>query len=359
MFSIQPEQYDILLQEKTERIKQLFSQLYNDAIDVYSSEKSHYRMRAEFRLWRQDNQLHYAMFEKGKKNMPVFIEDFPQAHTSINKLMFPLLERINATPLLAARLFQIDFLTTKAGDVLVTLIYHRNLTDEWEAMAKTLEEQFKIKIVGRARKQKRILSTDYVTETLIINEQKYKYKQIENSFSQPNALVCEKMIEWTLSNITMTNTDLLELYCGNGNFTLPLSSKFRKILATEVSKSSIKAAKDNCLLNDIDNINFVRLSSNEVSQAFAKEREFRRLAETPLEDYQFETVFVDPPRAGLDTGSIELVTKFNTILYISCNPETLKENVEQLSEYKIEKLALFDQFPYTDHVECGAVLKKR
>jgi tRNA (uracil-5-)-methyltransferase len=95
--------------------------------------------------------------------------------------------------------------------------------------------------------------------------------------------------------------------------------------------------------------------------AMAGTRTFRRLAslETALEDYNLHTVFVDPPRAGLDTGTLNLVSGFEEILYISCNPMTLLDNLETLiKSHSIESLAFFDQFPYTPHLECSVHLKR-
>ncbi len=66
------------------------------------------------------------------------------------------------------------------------------------------------------------------------------------------------------------------------------------------------------------------------------------------------------PRAGLDEDSILLVSRFNIIVYISCNPETLKENLIELTKtHTIEKFALFDQFPYTEHIETGVILTRK
>jgi tRNA (uracil-5-)-methyltransferase len=152
--------------------------------------------------------------------------------------------------------------------------------------------------------------------------------------------------------------DLLELYCGGGNFTIPLSSLFRNVLATEISKTSIKAAKQNTALNDVQNITFVRLSAEELTEALKKEREFKRLKDTDIFSYDFTHVLIDPPRSGLDTVSREFVKKFKNIIYISCNPETLKYDLVELSKtHKIAHFALFDQFPYTRHIESGVILK--
>jgi len=78
-----------------------------------------------------------------------------------------------------------------------------------------------------------------------------------------------------------------------------------------------------------------------------------------LGQYSFSTVFVDPPRAGLDAETLELVRGFEHILYISCNPQTLQENVLALqATHSIQAAAVFDQFPYTDHLESGLLLSR-
>lgn len=89
------------------------------------------------------------------------------------------------------------------------------------------------------------------------------------------------------------------------------------------------------------------------------EREFRRLQGFDLSSYSYDTVLVDPPRAGLDPDSEELVSRFEKIIYISCNPHTLHHNLKTLCKtHKVENFALFDQFPYTDHIECGVILTR-
>ena len=93
--------------------------------------------------------------------------------------------------------------------------------------------------------------------------------------------------------------------------------------------------------------------------ACEEKREFRRLKDIDLKSYNFSSIFVDPPRAGLDELTRELVKGFETIIYISCNPETLHRDLEVLNRtHKVENFALFDQFSYTKHIECGVVLTK-
>ena len=79
-----------------------------------------------------------------------------------------------------------------------------------------------------------------------------------------------------------------------------------------------------------------------------------------LDSYDCNTIFVDPPRAGIDDETLKLVQSYERILYISCNPQTLKDNLQTLSAtHKITRFALFDQFPYTDHMESGVLLERK
>ena len=154
--------------------------------------------------------------------------------------------------------------------------------------------------------------------------------------------------------------DLLELYCGNGNFTIALAPLFGRVLATELSKSSVRAALYNIEANGADNITMVRMSSEELSDAMAGGREYRRMQGVDLAGYRFSTLFVDPPRSGLDPATVALAAGFERILYISCNPQTLRDNAEALvATHRIAAAAAFDQFPYTHHLECGLLLVRQ
>jgi tRNA (uracil-5-)-methyltransferase len=197
-------------------------------------------------------------------------------------------------------------------------------------------------------------------ESLSVGNKHYVYQQVENSFTQPNAGVNEQMLLWAQQATLNAGGDLIELYCGNGNFSIALAENFSRVLGTEISKTSVRSAQINISKNNIDNIDIVRMSSEEFSQAMNGERNFRRLEGFDLTAYNYDTVLVDPPRAGLDIDSVELVSRFNKIIYISCNPLTLKDNLSILVKtHNIEKFALFDQFPYTDHVETGIILTKK
>ena len=355
--------YQQQLDAKVARISAQFAEYNPPALQVFASPEHNYRMRAEFRIWHIEDDLFYAMFERNedKQKKVIRVDEFPIADRSINLLMPKLLAALKADPVLSARLFEVHFLATLSGEMLVSLLYHRKLESDWEPAAQALSKALNIKLIGRSRGQKFVLSDEYVVEQLQVFERTYTYKQIESSFTQPNAQVCQKMLEWACTVAEHSEQDLLELYCGNGNFTLPLSTRFRRVLATELAKSSVYAAQWNIEQNQIENIQVARLSAEEFTQAYNGEREFRRLQEANIDlaSYDFDTVFVDPPRAGIDDDTLKLLQRFKRIIYISCNPDTLHDNLKTLCQsHKVTQFALFDQFPYTHHVESGVLLEK-
>ena len=102
------------------------------------------------------------------------------------------------------------------------------------------------------------------------------------------------------------------------------------------------------------------MSSEEFVQAMNKEREFNRLKDVDLDAFDVKSIFLDPPRSGLDETTTQLAQKFDTIIYISCNPQTLKRDLDVLSQtHEIENMAVFDQFAYTNHLEMGAILRRK
>lgn len=364
---VDPSQYEAQLARKQSRMQTMFERFNPPVMELYRSKPANYRMRAEFRVWHDGDDLDYVMFEPGNKTKTIKISECPMVDRRIESMMFDFLAHVREVPELRRRLFQVDFLATLSGELLVSMLYHRAIDEAWTAVAHPLREQFGIDIVGRSRKRKIVLDRDFVHESLNINGRSYTYKQTENSFTQPNAGVCEQMIEWAIDatraptgKTAAEQGDLVEFYCGNGNFTLPLAQNFRQVVATEISKESVRAAQVNIEANAITNVSILRLSSEEFTQVLQGKLTTRRTESVDIANCDFRTVLVDPPRAGLDDETVKQVQDYNDILYISCNPETLADNLTTLCEtHQIERFALFDQFPYTDHIECGVVLKRK
>jgi len=346
---------------KEKRVQQLLFPFYKEPLEIFDSSESHYRARAEFRIWHDGEKCDYAMGNITKDGA-INIKECPKVILPIEKRMWKLLDHINnSQEVLKHKLFAVEFLATTTDECLITMLYHRKLDGLWSKEAKKLEDTLDCKIMGRSRKQKVILSEEFVIEKLEIDKKIVTYKQYESSFTQPNPLVNIKMIEWAIKQAKKIGYgDFLESYCGLGNFTLPLSHYFDKVLATEISKRSIQAALENCKLNKVNNITFARLASEEMTEALGGVRAFSRLSEIDLKSYHFSTVLVDPPRAGLDEGTISLISTIKYIIYISCNPETLARDLEILSKtHIVTDAAMYDQFPHTLHVESGVFLVKK
>ena len=235
-----------------------------------------------------------------------------------------------------------------------------HVLEHWRAAALALRETLGVELIGRSRKQKIALHSDQVEEVLTVHGREYRYRQIEGSFTQPNGGINQQMLGWATDRVRGLGGDLLELYCGNGNFTAVLAAQFERVLATEISKSSVQAARHNLQANGVGNVELVRMSSEEISDALAGTRPYRRLAHLDLQDYRFSTLLVDPPRAGLDDVTRRLAARFDNVLYISCNPHTQRADIAALADsHAVKALAVFDQFPYTHHLECGVLLQRR
>ncbi|MDK9693792.1 MAG: tRNA (uridine(54)-C5)-methyltransferase TrmA [Sulfurimonas sp.] len=350
--------YEQQLSLKVTLNQERFRPFYSGALSVFESPKGNYRSRSEFKIWHEGELLHYAMNNRDKNGV-VFIDECPQVSTSIFTLMPKLLSMIQEKKI-GFKLFGADFLSSNSGEIVVSLLYHKTLDAAWNENAAEIAKELGIYIIGRSRGQKVVIGQDYVTEILYVEQEEFRFCYIENSFTQPNFRVNEQMIGWVLKNLPDTSSDLLELYCGAGNFTIPFAKKFRKVLATEISKASINAAQANMLLNSVQNIEFVRMSVEEFVQALDGVRVFNRMREIEISSYEIHTIFVDPPRSGMDEDTCKFAARYENIIYISCNPETLARDLALLCQtHTVCDMALFDQFPYTHHAEMGVKLKKK
>lgn len=358
--NIDPALYEDQLAVKLAAFRTDFAPYLTGEPEVFRSAPRHYRLRAEFRIWHHDGVFDYAMFDPEQPKKPVLMSEFPVASESICALMPRLRAALLAAPGLARRLYAAEFLATLSGDLLVTLIYHRRLDDEWAQAARRLAGELGIGVIGRSRGQKLVLDRDWVDEAIEVDGRTLHYRQLEGGFSQPNGGVNRQMLAWARARAAGLGGDLLELYCGNGNFTVALAPLFERVLATEVSKTSVQAARHNLAANGVGNTALIRMSSDEISAALAGREQFTRLQEIDLASYRFSTIFVDPPRSGLDPATLALAAGFANILYISCNPQTLRDNVAALqATHQVAAAAVFDQFPYTHHLESGLLLTRR
>ena len=334
--------------DKFHKLKHQLSASYKKEIITNLSPASSYRSRCEFGY----KNGFYTMVKDGKK---ILLDHYDLPVSAIQNIMKPLLSEININPLINKKLFQINFRAVNQV-MLVTLIYHKPLDQYWLEAAKMIENKLPINVIGRSKKQLLASNLTELEDYIDINPSYYLY-QNDKTFYQPNAFLMPKMVQLVISLIKNPR-DLLELYCGSGTFTIPLSYTFNNIFATENNRDSISYLKKSISKNDIENIYYARLSDIELMDAL-KGRIFRRLEDVDLENFDFSHILVDPPRSGLSNNITEILNKFDNIIYISCNPDTFQRDLNNLKDYKIEKLEVFDQFSNTPHIELIALLIKR
>ena len=137
---------------------------------------------------------------------------------------------------------------------------------------------------------------------------------------------------------------LLELYCGSGLFTLPVSFNYKRVYAYEHSSSAVEMLKKSIGLNGIKNIVVFELAAEDFKEG------------------KYNTVLVDPPREGLSKVVREKIQKANPekIVYVSCNSSTFARDLHYFSDkYKLERIVLIDNFPATAHFETAALLRRK
>lgn len=178
----------------------------------------------------------------------------------------------------------------------------------------------------------------------------YKFKISPLSFYQTNTIQTEILYNTALKYLNKKNNNIaIDLYCGIGTISIIAAKQFKKIYGIEFIEEAIKDAKENAIMNKIENTEFLL---GEVEKILPE------LIET--EKIKPDVVFLDPPRKGVDKQTLELLIKIKPkeIIYISCNPSTLARDISALeTKYELKQVQPIDMFPYTNHVEVIAKLE--
>jgi 23S rRNA (uracil1939-C5)-methyltransferase len=182
---------------------------------------------------------------------------------------------------------------------------------------------------------------DSLTKSIIIEKNGGLFFEREISlFYQANKFLRNNMLEkvFSLSGIS-SNDEFLDIDCGVGFFTLYLAGKSLRGAGIDINKKSILTADKNRLLNKIDNVEFKSIPSSNI----------------PPHRFKPKTILIDPPRAGIDKKTRQIITsiKPEIFIYVSCNPATFSRDAADFvnAGFKLESLTLIDMFPCTHHIE--------
>ncbi|HSR37102.1 MAG TPA: 23S rRNA (uracil(1939)-C(5))-methyltransferase RlmD, partial [Desulfurivibrionaceae bacterium] len=169
-------------------------------------------------------------------------------------------------------------------------------------------------------------------------------------FSQVNPQQNERMIATLLDWLALSGSKtVLDLFCGMGNFSLPLALRAQSVVGMDLQGAAIRSAKRNAELNGVTNCRFEKCGAEEGAQ---------KLAATGA---RFDAVLLDPPRAGCKEVIPHLLgLGAERLVYISCDPATLTRDLALLHEqgYAIERMQLVDMFPQTHHLESMVLLRR-
>jgi|TARA_B100002052_G_scaffold167016_1_gene152057 tRNA (uracil-5-)-methyltransferase len=331
---------------KFDRFQDDIKNNYDEKVVINLSPSTSFRSRCEFSYGKN----HYVMHDINEK---IYIKTFKDASLDIQNLMPVLLKRINENNEVNHKLFQVNFRSNQHNKIMVTMIYHKIIDKSLINIVNQISDDLKVNIIIRSKNYKYETRGLYLDDTLIYKN--LKIYQTDNTFTQSNKYLVDKMIFKVIDFIENPD-DLLELYCGIGTFTIPLSFIFNKVLATENNRNSIKCLKKSLKENNISNIHNARLSSDEVSELF-KGKFFNRMNSKSISDFNFSHILLDPPRSGLTEDVINLASNFKNIIYVSCSAETYIRDINLIRSHKITNIELFDQFPNKNHLEIVSVLK--
>lgn len=284
---------------------------------------------------------------------PRFVADLKQCDTIIpelSQLIEPLSELINAMQA-KLEIRQVEFI---AGNGPIALVF-RNFVTLPESdldLLRLFETEHVVQIYLQPGDIYSVFPLHANPEPLIfdIANHSINFQFQPLDFIQVNAKMNEALIDQSISLLEPQSDDvILDLFCGLGNFSLPLAKLASEVVGVEGDQNLVSRAKENAIRNHIDNVNFFAADLNQpISAQWWKPKHFNK-------------ILLDPPRAG----AIEVLKQLNLqgvnkIVYISCHPASLARDAGYLVNergYRLVKAGAMDMFPQTAHVESIAVFE--
>ncbi len=291
-----------------------------------------------------------------ERNNPRYIAEITQCpvlNARLDQDIIPLRNLINSME----DKYCIAQIEVAAGDDEIGLIFRNlsTLTADDELRIQKFAEDYHYKIFLQPAGPDSVYcfyppnSSDYLTYSLPDYQITYSFHPTD--FTQVNAELNRSMVALALELMDLKSTDVvLDLFCGLGNFSLPMAKFCSKVLGVEGSEAMVERAYMNAKLNHLDNVSFYAANLDDV-------QEVQKLVQQPC-----NKILIDPPRSG----ALEIVKQIDAlnperIVYVSCNPVTLARDTDILVNqkgYVLIKAGVMDMFPHTAHVESIALFEK-
>jgi 23S rRNA (uracil1939-C5)-methyltransferase len=306
-----------------------------------SPQTDHYRLRTQFNVRMKDNRQRIGFFRQGSYDL-IEVENAFLIHPVINRV----LKNIRALSHKLPPLTELHINASPSGEVHLLLFSEQQPFMPLEPFLSDLQKTSPevIGMTGFAGRQKAFaLGRNQLT----LEVEGMTFKATEGNFFQVNWEQNRNMVRTVLDFTALTGSEtVLDLYCGIGNFSLPLAKKARNVIGIESGYSAIEDSAANAERNGIANTEFI---------ADDLQKGLKALIQRKL---HADVIVLDPPRAGATLKTLERVLAFvpQKIIYVSCNPATLARDLKffHLFGFRLDRLQPVDMFPYTYHIECVA-----
>lgn len=245
-----------------------------------------------------------------------------------------------------------------SGQVLVCLAVNGRKLPKWEELAERLKAVpgFTTLVLSvNTKKGNTVLGDEeivlygpgYIEDTLC----GLTFRLSPRSFYQVNHHQAQRLYEAAIAQAEITKKDLvLDLYCGVGTITLAMAKAAGRVIGVEVVEQAVEDAKENAKRNGIGNAEFFCGDAGKAALSLEEQ------------GIHPDVVVVDPPRKGLNSDTIEALTRMapKRIVYVSCDPATLARDVALLKEhgYRLQTAQAADLFPRCSHVESIVCLSR-
>ncbi|HIJ96745.1 MAG TPA: 23S rRNA (uracil(1939)-C(5))-methyltransferase RlmD [Desulfuromonadales bacterium] len=351
--------YDVQLEQKRQIFADTLWRGARVAVELISAllpapQQYGYRSRVQFKTTVRQGKFQIGFYRQGSHAVIDLIDGCPLTVPTINAV----LARCRSLLSIFSDAQAITQVSVDVGEQEVVVViqyagsHHRQLSSFLREHAQdffpctgiylqTGERKSPAKVWGSERISYSLPSHTTDGEPLLLSYEPGSFSQINRSQNSVMLSVIRRLGGF------LPTEKLLDLYCGNGNFTIPLAAEVASVIGIEGSEASIRSARFNCDANNVKNTEFIcRDVQSGLRQLVADGR-------------MFDTILLDPPRAGA-ADCIRSIAALNPdkIVYVSCNPGTLGRDCALLSDsgYRVIESVPLDMFPQTYHLESVTLL---
>ncbi|MEA3362518.1 MAG: 23S rRNA (uracil(1939)-C(5))-methyltransferase RlmD [Thermodesulfobacteriota bacterium] len=285
-------------------------------------------------------------FYRSKSHFVVPIEQCPIIASELNTLLSHLRKIINHTAY-ASDIPQIDLAIDDSGKCQAVIHYSGHNLSSLVDLLKAENLAVDLLVKSGSKRKLTNIRGDGVLQ-LTVDQPSLKLRYAAGSFAQINLEQNRNLVNMVIDLAKLTGDEQgLDLYCGMGNFSLPLAKRSRQVVGIEESAVSIRMARENGWLNQVDNVEFYSQSAEGALSHFTQQN-------------TVDLLFLDPPRSGATSVMKELLkTPVSKVIYVSCDPQTLARDLNLLVNggYEVVSSQPLDMFPQTHHCESVTLLQ--